>query len=137
MNLSSIEWDVETVQYWLGIAAMVDRSLPPVMPPKVSGQKWNIIREWYEFLWDKADDVNPRMQPTNEQISMWEEVVLRWFKLIDSNTDKKIVWMHSAGKSWVKIGKIVHLSRQSVASHYQKAIDDLVKKLTTLYTEIS
>ena len=132
------KWDVETVKYWLDIAAAVDKVLPPVQMPKVTGQKWDIIREWYELLWDD-DDKDTRLQwhPTNEQISMWEEVVLRWFKLIDSNTDKKIVWMHTAGKSWVKIGKIVHLSRQSVASHYQKAIDDLVKKLTTLYTEIS
>ncbi len=138
MNLSQIKWTSELVIEWLDIAAKVDKSLPPVQIPKVTGQKWNIIREWYELLWDD-DDKDTRLQwhPTNEQISMWEEVVLRWFKLIDSNTDKKIVWMHSAGKSWVKIGKIVHLSRQSVASHYQKAIDDLVKKLTTLYTEIS
>lgn len=138
MNLSQIKWTSELVIEWLDIAAKVDKSLPPVQIPKVTGQKWNIIREWYELLWDD-DDKDTRLQwhPTNEQISMWEEVVLRWFKLIDSNTDKKIVWMHAAGKSWVKIGKIVHLSRQSVASHYQKAIDDLVKKLTTLYTEIS
>lgn len=138
MNLSQIKWTSELVIEWLDIAAKVDKSLPPVQIPKVTGQKWNIIREWYELLWDD-DDKDTRLQwhPTNEQISMWEEVVLCWFKLIDSNTDKKIVWMHAAGKSWVKIGKIVHLSRQSVASHYQKAIDDLVKKLTTLYTEIS
>ena len=138
MNFSQIKWTPELVIEWLDIAAKVDKSLPPVQIPKVTGQKWNIIREWYELLWDDDDkDTKLQWHPTNEQISMWEEVVLRWFKLIDSNTDKKIVWMHAAGKSWVKIGKIVHLSRQSVASHYQKAIDDLVKKLTTLYTEIS
>lgn len=136
MNLSSIEWDVETVQYWLGIAAMVDRSLPPVMPPKVSGQKWNIIREWYEFLWDKADDVNPRMQPTNEQISMWEEVVLRWFKLIDSDKDKKIVWMRACGVSYSRIGKKVSLSRQTLTRRYQTAINKLVISLNNFYHKI-
>jgi len=137
MNLSQIKWTSELVIEWLDIAAKVDKSLPPVQVPKVTGQKWNIIREWYELLWDDDKDIKSQWHPTNEQISMWEEVVLRWFKLIDTNTDKKIVWMHACGKSWVKIGKVVHLSRQSVASHYQKTINELTKKLTNLYTEIS
>ena len=130
-------WTPSIIEEWLKIAAMVDKSLPPVRPAKVVGQKWDIVREWYEYLWDTNDDIEPHFQPTNKQISMWEEVVLRWFKLIDSNTDKKIVWMHACGKSWVKIGKVVHLSRQSVAFHYQKTIDALIKNLTNLYTEIS
>ena len=56
------KWTVEKVKYWLGIAALVDRALPPVMPPKVSGQKWDIIREWYELLWDQdTEDLKPRI----------------------------------------------------------------------------
>jgi hypothetical protein len=138
MNLSIIKWTPELVMEWLNIAAKVDKSLPPVKMPKVTGQKWDVLREWYELLWeDDVSDVKPKWQPTNEQISMWEEVVLRWFKLIDSNTDKKIVWMHAAGMSWVKIGKKVHLSRQSVAAHHEKTINKLVEQLVSLYTEIS
>ena len=138
MNLSQITWTTDLITEWLEIAAKVDKSLPPVKIPQVTGQKWNIIREWYELLWeDDTRDVQPKWQPTNEQITMWEEVVLRWFKLIDSNTDKRIVWMHACGRSWVYIGKRVHLSRQSVAEHHKKAIDLLTEKLTNLYTEIS
>lgn len=137
MNFSQITWTEEIVNDWLIIAAKVDKSLPPVKMPKVTGQKWDIIREWYEFLWeDDNSDVEPRWNPTNEQISMWEEVVLRWFKLIDSNTDKKIVWMHAAGASWVKIAKKVHLSRQAVAMHHKKAIENLTMKIKKLYAEI-
>ncbi len=137
MNFSQITWTEEIVNDWLIIAANVDKSLPPVKMPKVTGQKWDIIREWYEFLWeDDNSDVEPRWNPTSEQISMWEEVVLRWFKLIDSNTDKKIVWMHAAGASWVKIAKKVHLSRQAVAMHHKKAIENLTMKIKKLYTEI-
>ena len=138
MNYNQIEWTTNCVEDWLKLAALVDKSLPPVKLPKVSGQKWDVIREWYELLWDTdTTDIKPYFQPTNEQISMWEEVVLRWFKLIDSNTDKKIVWMHAAGMSWVKIGKKVHLSRQSVAAHHEKTINKLVEQLVSLYTEIS
>ena len=137
MNFSQIKWTEATVIDWLSVAAKVDKSLPPVNIPKVTGQKWNIIREWYELLWDDdTEDVQPQWQPTNEQITMWEEVVLRWFKLIDTNTDKKIVWMHACGQGWVKIGKKVHLSRQSVALHYNKAIEHLVNELPKLYAEI-
>ena len=137
MNLSQIKWTPELVTEWLDIAAKVDKSLPPVNIPKVTGQKWNIIREWYELLWDQNDDIKPRIQPTNQQVSMWEEVVLRWFRLIDDNKDKKIVWMRACGKSWTKIGKKVHLSRQSVALHYKNAIEDLAKKLSKPNIKIS
>ena len=137
MNFSQIKWTEETVIDWLSVAAKVDKSLPPVNIPKVTGQKWNIIREWYELLWDDdTGDIQPQWQPTNEQITMWEEVVLRWFKLINTNTDKKIVWMHSCGQGWIKIGKKVHLSRQSVALHYKKTIEHLVNELPKLYAEI-
>lgn len=138
MNLSQITWTTELVEEWLSIAANVEKCLPPVKLPKVTGQKWDIIREWYEFLWEDEDrEIRPQWQPTNEQVSMWEEVVLRWFKLIDSNTDKKIIWMYSCGSNWVKIGKKVHLSRQSVALHYHKTINSLTNKLNRLYIEIS
>ena len=137
MNLSQIKWTSELVMEWLDIAARVDKSLPPVKMPKVTGQKWDVLREWYELLWDDDKDIKSQWHPTNEQISMWEEVVLRWFKLIDTNTDKKIVWMHAAGMGWVKIGKKLHLSRQTVAIRYNKTIDNMVKQLTVLYTEIS
>ena len=134
----NITWTPAVVEEWLKIAAMVDKSLPPVRPSKVLGQKWDIVREWYELLWDTdTSDIKPHMQPTNEQVSMWEEVVLRWFRLIDNTTDKKIVWLRACGVSWTKIGKKVHLSRQSVALHHKNAIDALAKKVGILYTKIS
>ena len=86
----NITWTPAVVEEWLQVAAMVDKSLPPVRPSKVLGQKWDIVREWYELLWDTdTSDIKPHMQPTNEQVSMWEEVVLHWFRLIDNTTDKK------------------------------------------------
>ncbi len=134
----NIRWTPEIIEEWLQVAALVDKSLPPVRPSMVVGAKWNIVREWYELLWDTdATDAKPRFHPTNEQVSMWEEVVLRWFGLIDDTIDKKIVWLRACGVSWVKIGKKVHLSRQSVALHYKNAIDDLVNKVEILYTKIS
>lgn len=127
------KWTVEKVKYWLGIAALVDRALPPVMPPKVSGQKWDIIREWYELLWDQdTEDLKPRIQPTNEQISMWEEVVLRWFRMVDSDKDKKIIWLRSCGLSYPRISKKLGISRQTIIARYQTALERLVQNLNKL-----
>lgn len=133
----NIKWTPSIIEDWLKVAAMVDKSLPPVRPSKVVGQKWDIVREWYEYLWDRDDDIKPRIQPTNEQVSMWEEVVLRWFKLIDNTIDKKIVWMRACDMSWSRIGKKVHLSRQSVALHHKNTLQDLANKVCTLYTKSS
>ena len=134
MNLSQIHWDAETVKYWLSIAALVDRVLPPVRPRKSTGQYWPIVREWYEFLWDKDDkDRQPDIQATSDQVSMWEEVVLRWFKLIDSDKDKKIVWMRSCGVSYSRITKKLGLSRQTLTARYNNAIDRLAESLNYMY----
>ena len=134
MDLSQVNWDVETVKYWLSIAALVDRALPPVRCKKCTGQYWPIVREWYEFLWDKdKSDLRPQIQATSEQVSMWEEIVLRWFKLIDSDKDKKIVWMRSCGLPYSRITRRVGLSRQAATARYNVAIEKLSKSLNYMY----
>lgn len=134
MNLSTIKWDAETVKYWLSIAALVDRALPPVRTKKCTGQYWPIVREWYEFMWDSdKEDLKPKIQATNEQVSMWEEIVLRWFKLIDSDKDKKIVWLRSCGMPYNRISKRLGFSRQTLTIRYNNAIERLAKSLNEFY----
>lgn len=134
MNIKHIKWDKETVQEWLQIAALVERCLPPVYRKGFSGQKWQIIREWYELLWDMdEEDIKPQLRPTNEQISMWEEVVLKWFALVDSTKDKKIIWLRAMGAGWTRISKRVDLSRQTVAARHARAISNLADSLNSLY----
>jgi len=134
MNIKHIKWDEETVQEWLQIAALVERCLPPVYHKGISGQKWQIIREWYELLWDSDDEAQkPQIRPTNEQISMWEEVVLKWFALVDSTKDKQIIWLRAMGTGWTKISKRVNLSRQTVSARHARAISRLADSLNTLY----
>ena len=133
MNTEEKKWNKEKVIYWLKIAVLVDRALPPVKPPKVTGQKWDILREWYELLWDDdTEDLRMRLQPTNQQVSMWEEVVLRWFKLIDSDKDKKIIWLHACGLSFPKISKKIGLSRQTIIARHKAALERLVDSLNNL-----
>ncbi len=139
MQAKQIQWTEEIVLEWLDIAVKVDKSLPPVYRRGISGQQWDIKREWYELLWDieevrQAEEI---FRPTNRQISIWEEVVLRWFPLIEDSKNKRILWLRSCGVSWVKIGKKTHLTRQTVAHRYQHTVEELVHKLRFLDTKIS
>ena len=107
MQAKQIQWTEEIVLEWLDIAVKVDKSLPPVYRRGISGQHWDIKREWYELLWDieevrQAEEI---FRPTNRQISIWEEVVLRWFQLIEDSKNKRILGLGSGGVSWVKLGK--------------------------------
>lgn len=133
MDISKIVWSPELVEEWLEIAAMVERSLPPVYKKGYSGPKWQVLREWYELLWDDTEEQKPQIRPTNEQVSIWEEVVLRWFRFVDSDKDKKIIWLRAMGAGWARIGKKVDLSRQTVAARHRRVIEQLASDLTSLY----
>lgn len=139
MNYSQVKWDRFIIEEWLQIATMVDRVLPPVYRKGISGQKMDIQRTWLELMWD-AEEIKkrtPRWEPTSEQVSMWEEVILRWLPLLKNPHERKIAWLRSCGASWPKIASLVPYSRQYTAIHYNHAIEELVKKVPTLYPEIS
>ncbi len=132
------KWTIETVEEWIHIATLVDKSLPPVIHKGVRGQRIEIIREWYELLWDAEEmkKLTPRWEPTAEQVTIWEKVILRWFSLIKDGTNKKIVWLRASGGPWTKIARKVNLSRQTVAKRYTETIENLTKKLNSLDRKI-
>lgn len=133
MNPHSIIWNRDLVEEWLQTATQVDRVLPPVKPG-MQTNKITFYRTWVEMLWDELDPDNqpkPVFRPTNAQVSMWEEVVLRWLPLIDSTADRKILWWRSAFLSWVKIGKLLDIERHTVANRYSRALDEMVRVLNS------
>jgi len=130
MNTSSIVWTVELVEEWICIAAQVERILPPV-GPHIAMARQTIIRSWQELLWDEFDDDKPvqAFLPTNEQVSQWETVVVRWLPMIDSNKDVKILWWRACGLGWTKIGRRLGLERHTIANRHARALADLAKTL--------
>lgn len=115
MNVGNIVWTAELIEEWICIAAQVERVMPPV-GPRMAQSRLIIVRDWQEMLWDalraEEDKPEPRFRPTNEQVSQWEEVVLRWFPMVDSAKDMKILWWRACGMSWSRIGKKLDLERQ-------------------------
>lgn len=138
MNLLLVTITPEVVEECLQIASMVEKALPPVYRKGYIGQRWDIIRELDELMWDKDEDPPPyKFQPTNQQVSLWEEVVLRWYPCIKSGKDKKILWMRSCGMGWTKIAKKLGLTRQTVATRHKKALQEMATKVQNLYPKIS
>lgn len=128
MNFNNITWTFETVEEWLQIAANVDRVMPRVGPTGYHSCTFMVIRSFFENLQAEIGE-KPKFVPTSEQISIWETVMLHWINLIDSAENKKIVWLHSCGMGWVKIGKKYSLSRQTVANRYERTIKALTTEL--------
>ena len=139
MNVESIVWTAELVEEWICIAAQVERVLPPV-GPRTTRPRLIIVRDWQELLWDTLrdddDKPEPRFQPTNEQVSMWEKVVLRWFPLLEDKQDIKILWWRACGMSWVRIGKKLELNRMTISKYHAAAIRNLVKLLNNRASKI-
>lgn len=139
MDLSNIIWTSDLVEEWIAMAAKVERVLPPVGPRAIKNH-WPIARDFISQLWDELDDdekrKEPRFQPTNEQITQWEIVVLRWFPLLTDRQDKKILWWRACGMGWVRIGKKLGLNRMTIAKYHAVAIENLVKKLNNYHSKI-
>ena len=132
MNRSNIVWTPELVKEWLEVTVKVERAQPPV-GPRMARPRMIIIRGWLELLWDELDEDErkreQRFRPTGEQVSMWEEVILRWYPLVDSGKNKKILWLRSGGMGMRRIGKVVGLSRQTTTHRYNSALANLVWQL--------
>ncbi len=139
MNYSQIAWDREVIEEWIGIAVLVDRCMPPVYRKGVAGQRLEIQRTWTELLWD-AEEIKkrtPKWQPTSEQVTIWEEVILRWFPMINDGRNRKILWLRACGASWPRIAKLVGLGRTTVINRHSDTLLDLLQKLKKFYHIIS
>ncbi len=132
MNISHIIWTSELVEEWICIAAQVERAMPSV-GPRMAQSRLVVVRDWQELLWDELraeeDKPKPRFQPTNEQVSQWEMVVLRWLPIVDSGKDMKILWWRAYGMSWTRIGRKLDLERHTIANRHKRALEDLAKTL--------
>ncbi|MCT4575100.1 MAG: DUF6362 family protein [Alphaproteobacteria bacterium] len=120
MDYSKIEINYELVEEWLKITAQVERVMPS---PR--------LRSFYGFTFEVKE--KDKFQPTQEQITIYEEVVLRWLKLIDDKEIMKLIWFRSNDMGWKRISKKFNISRQTAYKKYQNGIKDLVINIKKQY----
>ena len=77
---------VEQIKQDLQTAAVVDRMMPKIRPPKASGWQLEIIYSQQEM--ELMERKPPKLQLTPEQINIWERVVLDWFMILEPDERK-------------------------------------------------
>lgn len=88
---------VEQIKQDLQTAAFVDRMMPKVQPPKASGWQFEIVYSPQEIELMERKPI--RIHPSQEQIDVWERVVLDWFTILEPD-ERKLAWKRANRIPW-------------------------------------
>lgn len=110
---------IEEVKQDLEIAAYVERLLPPVRAPKYRSCMPEIIYTPQELIFMEKRPL--KIRPTQEQITLWERVVLKWLPVL-SLDERRLVWKRANRIPWKLLCREYGVSRQMLAIRYDKAI---------------
>ncbi|MBO5038408.1 MAG: helix-turn-helix domain-containing protein [Alphaproteobacteria bacterium] len=110
---------IEEVKQDLETAAYVERLLPPVRAPKYRNCMPDIIYTPQELIFMEKRPL--KIRPTQEQITLWERVVLKWLPVL-SLDERRLVWKRANRIPWKLLCREYGVSRQMLAIRYDKAI---------------
>ncbi len=110
---------VDDIKNILETAAYVERLLPPVRSPKYRCFMPQIVYTAQEIAFMDRRSIRPR--PTQEQVGLWEMVVLVWLPLLEKE-ERRIVWKRANRIPWKFLCREFGVSRQVLAVRYDKAI---------------
>ena len=110
---------IEEVKQDLETAAYVERLLPPVRAPKYRNCMPDIIYTPQELIFMEKRPL--KIRPTQEQITLWERVVLKWLPVL-SLDERRLVWKRANRLPWKLLCREYGVSRQMLAIRYDKAI---------------
>lgn len=110
---------IDEIKDILETAAYVDRLLPAVRTPKYRCCMPEIIYTPQEIAFMDRRPVRPR--PTQEQVSLWEKVILDWLPLLTVD-EKKLVWKRANRIPWKLLCREFGVSRQQLWLKYDKAL---------------
>ena len=110
---------IEEVKQDLETAAYVERLLPPVRAPKYRSCMPEIIYTPQELIF--MEKLPLKIRPTQEQITLWERVVLKWLPIL-SLDERQLVWKRANRIPWKLLCREYGVSRQMLAIRYDKAI---------------
>ena len=109
------EITIEEIKQDLETAAYVDRLLPPVKAPKYRCFMPEIIYTPQELMF--MDRRLLKVKPTQEQISLWERVVLEWLPILSIN-DRRLVWKRANRIPWKLLCREFGLERTEMWRRY-------------------
>lgn len=109
------EITIEEIKQDLETAAYVDRLLPPVKAPKYRCCMPEIIYTPQELMF--MDRRLLKVKPTQEQISLWERVVLEWLPILSIN-DRRLVWKRANRIPWKLLCREFGLERTEMWRRY-------------------
>lgn len=110
---------IEEVKRDLETAAYVERLLPPVRAPKYRNCMPDMIYTPQELIFMEKRPL--KIRPTQEQITLWERVVLKWLPVL-SLDERRLVWKRANRIPWKLLCREYGVSRQMLAIRYDKAI---------------
>ena len=109
------EITIEQIKQDLETAAYVDRLLPPVKAPKYRCFMPEIIYTPQELMF--MDRRLLKVKPTQEQISLWERVILEWLPILSIN-DRRLVWKRANRIPWKLLCREFGLERTEMWRRY-------------------
>ncbi len=112
ITIKQIKQDLET-------AAYVNRLMPAVHPPKYRNCMPDIIYTPQEIVFMEKRPL--KIKPTQEQISLWETVILVWLPILETD-ERRLVWKRANRIPWKLLCREFGVSRQMLAVRYDKAL---------------
>jgi hypothetical protein len=103
----------------LETAAYVERLLPEVRPPKYRCCMPEIVYTPQEIIFMDRKLVKPR--PTQEQITIWETVILQWLPIL-TVYERNLVWKRADRLPWKLLCRELGKSRVHLWRIYDRAI---------------
>lgn len=110
---------IEKIKDDLETAAYVERLLPPVRAPKYRCCMPDIVYTPQEIIFMEKKPL--KIRPTQEQIALWECVVLKWLPIL-SVDERRLVWKRANRIPWKLLCREFGVSRQGLSKNYCVAI---------------
>ena len=115
ITLEQIKQDIET-------AAYVERLMPSVRPPKYRNCMPEIVYTPLELYF--MEIIPPKVNPTHEQIEIWERVVMEWLPIL-SPKESKLLWKRANHIPWKLLSKEFGIERTQIWKVYRNAINKI------------
>ncbi len=112
MTPDQIKQDLET-------AAYVDRLLPAVKSPRYKCCMPDIVYTPLEIA--MMDKRKIKIKPTNEQVSIWETVHLKWLPVLEID-ERRLIWKRANRIPWKILSREFGLCKSNLCERHTKAL---------------